>query len=267
MEPLKRRLRDLVEKPLRHPDLFSRLGLPTSLGVLLYGPPGTGKTILAKAVAREFGINFIAVHGPELFSQWVGETEENVRRIFNIARRTAPCVVFFDQLDAIAPARGTLESGASGGAQQRAINQLLAELDGMEPLSQVIVLGATNSFESVDPAMLRPGRFGVHLYVGLPDVKEREEILRIHLRGAILDGGVTVNSLIESLLPRTERMAGADLAYICQSAKIRALDELDYEGEPHLTEKHFESVLAELALTRNGSGAMSVGAHGSIGAS
>ncbi|MSQ23910.1 MAG: AAA family ATPase [Chloroflexi bacterium] len=256
LETVKRRLRDLVEKPLHHPDLFNRLGLPTSLGVLLYGPPGTGKTMLAKAVAREFGVNFVAVHGPELFSQWVGGTEENVRRIFNIARRTAPCVIFFDQLEAIAPARGALDAGASGGAQQRAINQLLGELDGMEPLSQVVVIGATNTFESVDPAMLRPGRFGVHLYVGLPDVKDREAILRVHLQGAILDEGTTVDSLVETLLPRTERMAGADLAYICQSAKIRALDELDYAGDPKLTMHHFEGVLTEFMTTRDGNAAV-----------
>lgn len=259
LEIVKRRLRDLIERPLRHAGLFSELGLPTSLGVLLHGPPGTGKTMLAKAAAREFGVNFIAIHGPELFSQWVGETEQNVRRIFNIARRVAPCVVFFDQLDAIAPARGTLDSGASGGAQQRVIDQLLSELDGIEPLAQVVVLGATNSIETVDPGMLRPGRFGVHIYVGLPDRQEREEILRIHLRGAMLDEGTTVDGLAATLVPRTEGFSGADLAYLCQSAKLQALDELDYEGEPRLTERHFEKALAEVSASRNGYGRAATG--------
>lgn len=248
----KQRLRDIVEKPLRHPDLFKRLGLPTSLSALLYGPPGTGKTMLAKAVAGEFGVNFIAVQGPELFSQWVGETEGNVRRIFSMARRAAPCIVFFDQLDAIAPVRGALDSNSSGGAQQRAVNQLLSELDGMEPRAQVIVLAATNNIEIVDPAMLRPGRFGVHLYVGLPDSEEREEILRIHLKGAILGPNTTNDGLVRALLPHTEGFSGADLAYVCQAAKIRALDELDSAGEPQLVLRHVESVLAELRSNQYG---------------
>jgi transitional endoplasmic reticulum ATPase len=211
---VKHRLQELIELPLRQPDLFERVGLASHLGVVLYGPPGTGKTLLARAVAAHARVNFISVQGAELFSQWLGESEEGVRRLFRTAQRAAPCIIFFDQLDAIAHRRSALDAEGNH-ASHRVLNQLLAELDGLQQRSQVLVIGATNALELVDPAALRPGRFGVHLYVGLPDEAERAEILRIHLREPELD--------VSSLAASTEGMSGADLALVCQTARLRAL--------------------------------------------
>jgi len=241
LRPVKKRLRDLIEQPLRHPDVFARFGLATNLGVLLYGPPGTGKTLLARAVASEAGVNFIAIQGPELLSQWLGESEESVRRVFRTAQQAAPCIVFFDQLDAVAPRR--LEATNEGNrAPYRVLNQLLAELDGMAQRSQVIVLGATNTIDLVDPAALRPGRFGVHLAVGLPDATDRAEILRIHLRGSAVDSNVDDSRLVEL----TQGFSGADLAFLCQNAKLHALDRAGFVGDVTLQPEDFESALREI---------------------
>jgi transitional endoplasmic reticulum ATPase len=248
LEAVKSRLRDLVQKPLRHPEVFERIGLSSNLGVLLYGPPGTGKTLLAQAIARESGVNFLPINGPELFSQWLGESEESVRRVFDVARRAAPCIVFFDQLDAVVPKRSDLEHEGTR-APQRVVNQLLAELDGMERRSQVLVIGATNRMGMVDPAALRPGRFGVHLHVGLPDDADREQILRIHLAGAALDGGLAVDRLVEHLVPRTVGMTGADLAFLVQNAKLAALDLEQAAPDPRLGLANFDAVLAETTPT------------------
>jgi len=238
LQSVKARLRNMIEWPLHHPEAFASLGLSTRLGVLLYGPPGTGKTLLAKAVASEAGINFIAIQGPELLSQWLGESEESVRRVFRTAQQVAPCIVFFDQLDAIAPRR--LDARADGTrAPYRVVNQLLAELDGMQPRSQVIVLGATNDLGMVDPAALRPGRFGVHLPVGLPDTGDRAEILRIHLRGAAFDADV-----LHVLAERTPGFSGADLAFLCQNAKLHALERTNFSSGVALTQQDFDAALA-----------------------
>jgi len=240
---VKRRLQELIQSPLAHPDLFTRLGLATNLGVLLYGPPGTGKTLLARAIARETGANFIAVQGPELFSQWFGESEEAVRELFNLAHRVAPCIVFFDQLDAVAPRRSNLENEGTR-APQRIVNQLLTELDEMDRASHVVVVGATNRMEMIDPAILRPGRFGVHLEVGLPDEADRAEILRIHLREAELHPELRLDSLAGQLGARTTAFSGADLAYLCQAAKLHALETAHFSGTPKLSFADFESALA-----------------------
>jgi transitional endoplasmic reticulum ATPase len=168
-------------------------------------------------------VNLLPVQGAELFSQWLGESEEGVRRLFRTAQRAAPCIIFFDQLDALAARRS--DGGAEGTrAPQRVLSQLLAELDGMEQRSQVIVIGATNSVERIDPAALRPGRFGVHLYVGLPDAADRAEILRIHLRSASLDPGLSMDELVGQLVGLTDGFSGADLAFLCQNAKLHALE-------------------------------------------
>jgi transitional endoplasmic reticulum ATPase len=246
---IKQRLHDLIEQPLHSPELFERLGLGTNLGVLLYGPPGTGKTLLARAIASRAGVNFIPVQGAELFSQWLGESEEGVRRLFRTAHRSAPCIIFFDQLDAIAPRRSTGD-GDGTRAPQRVLNQLLAELDGMEQRSQVLVIGATNSVGLVDPAALRPGRFGVHLYVGLPEAADRAEILRIHLRQATL-AGISLDDLIRRLVELSDGLSGADLAFLCQTAKLHALgrrNQVEEAVEVALELKDFEAALSEASL-------------------
>jgi transitional endoplasmic reticulum ATPase len=244
MDQVKQQLRELIERPLQHPELFSRLGLSTNLGVLLYGPPGTGKTLLARAIARESGANFINVRGPELFSQWFGESEEAVSNLFNLARRTAPCIVFFDQLDAVAPRRS--EASQEGTmAPQRIVNQLLSELDEMRRDSQVIVIGATNRIEAVDPAMLRPGRFGLHIPLGLPAEADRAGILRVHLR----DAGATntpTEELVAHLAPRTDGLSGAELAQLCQGAKLRALERSGFSANAALDTADFDAELAAL---------------------
>jgi transitional endoplasmic reticulum ATPase len=242
---VKGRLRRLIERPLRHPELFARLGLSTNPGILLYGPPGTGKTMLAQAVARECGANFIAINGPELFSQWLGESEESVRQVFSVARRAAPCIIFFDQLDAVAPRRTAAEYEGTR-APQRVVNQLLSELDGMELRTQVMVIGATNNIDVVDPSVLRPGRFGVHLHVGLPDERDRAEILLIAMRSASLAPETSLDDLVNDLVVRTAGFSGADLAFLCQGAKLQALEEIEYGAEPALAMRHFERALGDL---------------------
>jgi transitional endoplasmic reticulum ATPase len=220
LDAVKQRLQDTVELPLRNPALLTASGLPPHVGALLYGPPGTGKTLLAKAIAKECGVNFISVDGPEIFTKWLGESEEGVRQIFRIARQVAPTVIFFDQLDAIAPVRGQ-HSGSM--TTDRVVSQLLAELDGVEQLSRVIVLGATNRIDLIDPSILRPGRFGVHIAVRLPDAQARSEILRICLRTVSSDGGSDLDSIIDAFVPLTNGFSGARLRQVCDDAKRSAI--------------------------------------------
>ena len=217
LDSVKERLKELMEYPLRNPQLLASMGLTPHVGALLYGPPGTGKTLLAKALANECGVNFIAVDGPEIFSKWLGESEEGVRQIFRIARQVAPTVVFFDQLDSITPVRGAHEGSMT---TERVVNQLLAELDGVEQLSGVIVIGATNRIDLVDPSVLRPGRFGVHIAVPLPDENDRRAILALHLGGD--------KAIAADLAPRTEGFSGARLRHVCEEAKRLALRETGF---------------------------------------
>ena len=219
LDAVKQRLQETVELPLRNPQLLTASGLPPHMGALLYGPPGTGKTLLAKALAKECGVNFISVDGPEIFTKWLGESEEGVRQVFRIARQVAPSVIFFDQLEAIAPIRGA-HTGTM--TTDRVVSQLLAELDGVEQLSRVIVLGATNRIDLIDPSILRSGRFGVHIAVGLPDADARREILRICLRTRG-DGVADISSIIDALAPRTEGFSGAQLRQLCDDAKRAAI--------------------------------------------
>jgi transitional endoplasmic reticulum ATPase len=243
LDRVKRRLRDLIEKPLQHPEVFERAGLPSRLGILLHGPPGTGKTLLAQAIARECGVNFIPIQGPELFSQWLGESEESVRHIFNVASRSEPCIIFFDQLDAVLPKRSDLEHEGTR-APQRVVNQILAELDGIESRGRVIVIGATNRISMVDAAALRPGRFGVHLEVGLPEREDRERILEIHLRGAKLHESREI--VIRDIAEHTVGLSGAQLAFVCQTAKLAALQAADYSGEPSIGRADLERAITEV---------------------
>ena len=222
----KERLRQAVEYPLLYPEAFADMKLEPPRGVLLYGPPGTGKTLLAKAIARECQANFISVKGSELLSSWMGQSEETVRHIFRIARQVAPTIVFFDQMDTITPKRG-IESMTTR-VMERVVTQILAEMDGMEPLSGVAVVGATNRVDLLDPAILAPGRLGVHIPLPLPDDTERREILDIHFRGTPLEG-TDPSALLSLVASKTEGYSGAELQALCRDAKLAALSRVGYK--------------------------------------
>merc|ERR1712228_532671 len=181
LEDVKANLREMILYPIEHPDKFQKFGMHPSKGVLFYGPPGCGKTLMAKAVANECSSNFISIKGPELLTMWFGESEANVRDIFDKARSAAPCVLFFDELDSIAKSRGG-SSGDAGGAADRVINQILTEMDGMGSKKNVFIIGATNRPDIIDPAILRPGRLDQLIYIPLPDDGSRMAILKSNLR-------------------------------------------------------------------------------------
>ena len=218
LEQVKQELKEAVEWPLKYPDVFKRLGIRPPRGILLYGPPGTGKTLLAKAVATESEANFISVKGPEVLSKWVGESEKAIREIFRKARETAPCIIFFDELDAIAPRRGM---HTDAGVTDRIVNQILTEMDGIQILKGVVVIGATNRPDILDPALLRPGRFDRVIYVPPPDVEGRYQIFQIHTREMPLDDDVDLRKLAEM----TEGYTGADIEAVCREAALIAVRE------------------------------------------
>ncbi|MBX4212223.1 CDC48 family AAA ATPase [Candidatus Pacearchaeota archaeon] len=216
LERTKVSLREAVELPLKHPESFKRLGIRPPRGILLYGPPGTGKTLLAKAVAKESEANFIQVKGPSLLSMWVGKSEEGVRKVFERARQVSPCIVFFDEIDALAGRRG-IESGTK--VTERVLNQLLAEMDGLEDLKDVTVIGATNRPDMIDPALLRPGRFDRIILVDVPDAESRKKILDVHLKNTPLAQDVKVDELVV----HTEGFVGADIEGLVREAALTAL--------------------------------------------
>ncbi len=237
LETVKQELREAVEWPIKYPEVFKRLGIRPPRGILLYGPPGTGKTLLAKAVATESQANFISVKGPEVLSKWVGESEKAVREVFRKARETAPCIVFFDELDSIAPRRG-LHTDA--GVTDRIVNQLLTEMDGMQTLKGVVIMGATNRPDILDPALLRPGRFDRVLYVPPPDKAARLQIFKIHTRGMPLDKDVN----LEDLAAITEGYTGADIEAIVREAAMSAAREnINIQV---VSMRHFEKALAKV---------------------
>ncbi|MCL7388946.1 MAG: CDC48 family AAA ATPase [Thaumarchaeota archaeon] len=251
LEEVKQELKEAVIWPLKYKDILRHVDAKPPKGILLYGPPGTGKTLLAKAVATESEANFISIKGPEILSKWVGESEKAIREIFRKAKQASPCVVFFDEFDAIAPTRGSGLGDAR--VTERIISQLLTEMDGLEELRDVVVIAATNRPDIIDPALLRPGRFDKLIYVPPPDKNARREIFKIHLRNTPLLDDVDLDYLAE----KTEGYTGADIAGICSTAKMLAVREHlekyrnDEEAKKHVNElkvslRHLEEALRKV---------------------
>jgi len=239
LKDVKQELQEAVEWPLKYQGLFVHSDATPPKGILLYGPPGTGKTLMAKAAAHESEANFISIKGPELLSKWVGESEKGVREVFRKARQAAPCIVFFDEIDAIAPTRGSL--GGESHVTERVISQLLTELDGLEVLSNVIIIAATNRPDIIDPALLRPGRFDRLLYVPPPDKDARIQILKIHTSKKPLAEDVKIDTLAN----QTEGYTGADIAALASAAVMLALRE---HIEKYKDPKKAESAKNELKI-------------------
>jgi len=232
LDDVKMALREMIELPLRRPEAFARLGIRLPKGILLYGPPGGGKTLLAKAVATEAGASFLVAKGSALLSKWYGESEKKLAELFHRARQVTPAVLFFDELDSLAPIRGDM--GGEPQATERLVNQLLAEMDGMEELKGVVVLGATNRPDQLDPALLRPGRFDEIVYVPVPDRAGRLAIFEAHSKAMALGPDVD----LERLADQTERYTGADIAGVCVNAGLLALrDDLETD---RIGMAHFE---------------------------
>jgi len=238
LEKVKKELMEVVEWPMKYPGSFKRVGIRPAKGVLLHGPPGCGKTLLAKAAANESEANFILVKGPELLSKWVGESEKGVREIFKKARQTAPTIIFFDEIDALAPRRGMDEGGGSR-VTERVVNQILTEMDGLVSLDSVMIIGATNRKDLMDSALLRPGRFDSMISVGSPDRDARLEILKIHTKNMPL---VDVN--LDEFAEKTSDYTGADIESLCRTAGMMALREnIEASG---VTKEHFKKALSEI---------------------
>ena len=242
---VKRELQELVQYPVEHPDKFLKFGMAPSKGVLFYGPPGCGKTLLAKAIANECQANFISIKGPELLTMWFGESESNVRDVFDKARAAAPCVLFFDELDSIAKARGG-NSGDGGGAADRVINQVLTEMDGMNAKKNVFIIGATNRPDIIDGAVLRPGRLDQLIYIPLPDEESRTGILEANLKNTPLAEDVDLSFLARN----TAGFSGADLTEICQRAcklaiRQNILESSRGDADPcaQIANAHFEDAM------------------------
>src|SRR3954469_3678518 len=256
LEDIKRELQEAVEWPLRYPDLYTKLGHSMPKGLLMHGPSGTGKTLLAKAVATESEANFISVRGPELLSKWVGESERGIREIFRRARQAAPCVVFFDEIDSIAPTRGM---GGDSMVTERVVSQLLTELDGIQALSGVVVLAATNRADMIDPALLRPGRFDKIVFVPMPDKAARLKILEIHSKDKPIGADVDLARVAEL----TEGFSGADTSSVANTAVSLVLHEYlakyptpeeaaKHASEAHIMMRHFEEAVKKIKTQREG---------------
>ena len=223
LEDAKQELIEAVEWPIKYPEMFDAFHSKPSKGILLFGPPGTGKTMLAKAVANESEANFISIKGPELLSKFVGESERGVREMFRKAKQASPCIIFFDEIDSIAPTRG---QSFDSHVTERVVSQLLTELDGLEELKDIVVIAATNRPDMIDKALLRPGRIDRLIYIRIPDKKTRKKIFNIHLKGRPLAKDVDVDVLAE----KTEKYVGADIEAICRQATILALREIVKKG-------------------------------------
>ncbi|MEJ2259354.1 MAG: AAA family ATPase, partial [Nitrosopumilaceae archaeon] len=256
LEDVKQELQEAVEWPMKYPGLYNKLGHRMPRGILLHGPSGTGKTLLAKAVATESEANFVSVRGPELLSKWVGESERGIREIFRRARQASPCVVFFDEIDSIAPIRG---AGGETAVTERVVSQLLTELDGMENMHGVVVLAATNRADMIDPALLRPGRFDKIIQIPLPDKESRKRIIQIGAKTipAVEDPNDPQHVDYDKIAELTDGLSGADTAAISNTAVSLVIHEFldkhpdvkDVEKSSEnakVTMKHFEEAVKKV---------------------
>ncbi len=235
LEDVKREIKEAVELPLKHPEKFEKLGIRPVRGILLFGHPGTGKTLLAKAVATESEANFIAIRGPELINKYVGESEKGIREIFRKARSAAPCIIFIDEMDAIVPIRGTDEGTH---VTERMVNQLLTEIDGIQNLKDIVVIGATNRPDIIDPAVLRPGRFDKLIQIPMPDEQTRLAVLKVHSSKMPLAKDVNLAAMAKA----TEGYSGADLEALCREAGMHALR----ENAVTVVAEHFKKALSAI---------------------
>ena len=262
---VKKELMEAVEWPMKFPGLYDNLGHKMPRGILLHGPSGTGKTLMAKAVATQSEANFVSVRGPELLSKWVGESERGIREIFKRARQSAPCVIFFDEIDSIAPIRG---AGGETAVTERVVSQLLTELDGMENMHGVVVLAATNRADMIDPALLRPGRFDKIIQIPLPDKESRKSVIEIHSKDIPLAEGADKVDF-DKISDLTDGLSSADVASIANTAvslvvhehldnavpddnlsdeeKKKIVDEIEKKAaDARVTMKHFEEAVRKV---------------------
>lgn len=253
LDDIKKEMMESIEWPLKYHELFKKINAHPPKGILLYGAPGTGKTLLAKAAANECGVNFISVKGPSLISKYIGESERGIREVFKKAKQASPTILFFDEIDSLVPQRGA--GGADSQVTERIISQFLTEMDGIEELKGVVVLAATNRIDLIDPALLRSGRFDLHLELPLPDDAARHGILRIHTKNKPLDADVDLKVLAE----KTEGKTGADIEFICRKASMLAVREFlsrrPEEENPKVFQRHFEEalqLLQSMSLGRGG---------------
>ncbi len=244
LDSIKQELKEAVEWPIKYPEDFKRLGIRPSRGILLYGPPGTGKTLIAKAVAKESEANFIQIKGPELLSMWVGKSEEGMRKVFERARQVAPCIIFFDEIDSLAGRRGN-ETGTK--VTERVLNQMLAEMDGLVDLNDVLVIGATNRPDMIDPGLLRPGRFDKILLVNTPTEAGREKILKIHTQKMPLEKNISLSEIAK----KTDGYTGADVEALVRESALLALRES--RDAKIVKKKHFLEALKKIkpSVTKN----------------
>ena len=259
LDSVKRELQEAVEWPMRFPDMYKQLRHTAPKGILLHGPSGTGKTMLAKAVATESEANFISVKGPELMSKWVGESERGIREIFRKARQASPCVVFFDEVDSIAPIRGGAGMEGFGGhsSSERMMSQLLTEMDGIQEIHDIVVIAATNRVDMIDTALLRPGRFDKIIYIPNPDKFTREKILQIHIKGKPISDDIDLKRLVDM----TEGFSGADVSSVANTAVSLVLHDfiqkypspeevLKHTSEARVSNRHFEDAVKNVKRQR-----------------
>ncbi|MEW6407894.1 MAG: CDC48 family AAA ATPase [Patescibacteria group bacterium] len=238
LDNIKQILKETIEWPLQYPEIFEKVKAKPSKGIVLYGAPGTGKTLMAKAVATECGVNFISVKGPELLSKWIGESEKGIREVFKKARQAAPCIITFDEIESLVSKRSI---GDSSGVSQRVVSQFLSELDGLEELKGVVVIGTTNRLDLVDEALLRPGRFDFLLEVPKPDEKTRLEIFKIHTKGKPLAEDVNLKNLAKE----TEGLVGSDIEAICRNASMLAIRKFVNPSRSFSQEKKSNSTMSK----------------------